>query len=103
MLLLWLHTWFSRNVPVLAGNSAAKLEVDKQSLQDVEAAMKGLGGKWPSSDSNEEEEAKWREELFKSEVRPRIQEEIRLVVDAEMRQTLHNSKVQREDSWSVVL
>ena len=80
-------------MPVCAGTAQPKPEVDKGSLQEVEAALKGCVGKWPSINLTEEEEAKWREDLFRSEARPIVQEEIRLAVDAEMRESLHRSKV----------
>ena len=83
---------------VHAGLAQAKLEVDRQSLQDIEAAMKGLGSKWPSVDLTEEEEENWREDLFRSEARLLVQEEVRLSVDAEMRESLHRSKVFSTDN-----
>ncbi len=62
-------------------------------MQEVEAAMQGLQGKWPSVQLTEEEVENWRENLFRSEARPLVLEEIRLAVDAEMRISLHQSKV----------
>ena len=70
-----------------------KLEVAIESLQEVEAAIQELHSKWPPVDLTNEDEEKWRENLFKSEARPLVREEIRLAVDAEMRLLLHNSKV----------
>lgn len=70
-----------------------KLEVGTESLQEVEAAIQELHSKWPPVDLTEEDDEKWREDLFKSEARPSVREEIRLVVDAEMRLSLHRSKV----------
>ena len=83
-----------------SGKGAARLEVPKLCLPDVQAATAALAAKWQPVGADIGEAKQREERMLRGQLQPLVAEQIRLTVDAQMRELLHNLRVRHSYTCS---
>ena len=81
-----------------SGKGAARLEVPKLCLPDVQATTAALTAKWQPVGADIGKAKQREERILRGQLQPLVAEQIRLTVDAQMRQLLHNLRVRHSSA-----